>query len=183
MHGRRVVDVADAGDTVAADAIVCRDPGWTLRISVADCVPVLLADPSTGAIAAVHAGWRGTVAGVIEATVEAVRNRFGVDATNLHAALGPSISHEHYQVGLEVVEAFDAAGFPSSIVTADPERADRARLSVAGAVRFSLERSGVAASKIYEGDWCTAADPDRFYSHRRDGGVTGRHWAVIASAA
>lgn len=181
VHGRRVVDVEDADDTVEADAIVCTAPGWTLRISVADCVPVLLTDPVSGAIAAVHAGWRGTVAGVIGATIEALRDRAGVEAATLHAALGPNISKPQYQVGFEVVDAFAAAGFPASIVAPDPERADRARLSVAAAVRFALERSGVQAPRIYEGGWCTASDPDRFYSHRRDGGITGRHWAVVAS--
>lgn len=180
VHGRRVVDVREAGDDVEADAIVCAEPGWTLRISMADCVPVLLVDPVSGAIAVIHAGWRGTVAGVIEATIDRLQG-LGVAPSTLHAALGPNISRDAYQVGGEVVDAFLRAGFPASLAVEDPERSDRARLSVAGAVRISLERAGVPAERIREGGWCTASDEDRFYSHRRDGAATGRHWAVLTS--
>lgn len=183
VHGRRVVEASDAGDHVEADGIVAVDPGWTLRIAVADCVPVLLGDPVGGAVAAVHAGWRGTVAGVVHAAVEGLRRAADVDPASLHAALGPSISGPMYQVGPEVVEAFAEAGFPATIVAPDPRRSDRWRLSMPDAVRFALVRAGLDATRVHAGGWCTASDPERFFSHRRDGAVTGRHWAVVASGS
>lgn len=183
VHGRRVVAASEAGDDVEADAIVAVAPGWTLRVGAADCVPLLLGDPASGAVAAVHAGWRGAVAGIVEAAVERLGRDVGSDPSSMHAAVGPSISGPQYQVGPELVEAFADAGFPASIVAPDPHRADRWRLSVPEAVRFALQRAGLAQGRVHVGGWCTASDPERFYSHRRDRGVTGRHWAVVASAA
>ena len=118
---------------------------------------------------------------MVEAAVGRLCRDADVDPGTLHAALGPSISGPMYQVGPEVVEAFAAAGFPASIATRDPERSDRSRLSVPEAVRFALVRAGLDRDKVHAGGWCTASDPERFFSHRRDGAVTGRHWAVIAS--
>jgi YfiH family protein len=175
------VDAHEAGEEVRADALVAREPGWTLRISIADCVPLLLAAPDHGVVAAVHAGWRGTADGIVAATLRHLRERAGVPATELHAAIGPAISAARYQVGPEVVEALRAAGAPASVATADPEVDGRFRASVPDAVRALLIRGGVAAERIHAGSWCTASDPRRFYSHRRDAGRTGRHWALIAT--
>jgi YfiH family protein len=181
VHGVRVVDAREAGEDVRADAIVAREPGWTLRISVADCVPLLLAAPSRGVVAAVHAGWRGTAAGIVAATLRHLRDRTGVGPDDLHAAIGPAISGPRYQVGPEVVAALLEAGAPASVATPDPEEEGRFRASVPDAVRALLIQEGVAAERIHDGGWCTASDPERFYSHRRDGGRTGRHWALIAT--
>jgi YfiH family protein len=181
VHGTRVVDASEAGEDVAADALVASEPGWTLRISVADCVPLLLAAPERGVVAAVHAGWRGTAAGIVAATLSHLHDRFGVRPGELHAAIGPAISGPRYQVGPEVVLALREAGAPASVATADAEADGRYRVSVPEAVRALLIRGGVAADRIHAGRWCTASDPERFYSHRRDAGRTGRHWALIAT--
>lgn len=183
VHGTTVVDAADAGDDVQADAIVATVPGWTLRISVADCVPLLLAAPGRGVVAAVHAGWRGTVAGVVTATLDHLRDRAGVEPSELYAAIGPAISGPRYQVGADVADAFSSAGLPSELVVPDRDAPGRWRASVPGAVRWQLGRAGVAAARIHDVGACTASDPDRFFSHRRDHGATGRHWALIASPA
>ena len=181
VHGTRVVDVREAGDDVAADALVASEPGWTLRVSVADCVPLLLVAPQRGVVAAVHAGWRGTAAGIVAATVRHLRDRTGVPPGELHAAIGPAISGPRYQVGAEVVAALREAGAPGSVAVPDPEEEGRFRASVPDAVRALLLQEGVAAERIHDGGWCTASDAERFYSHRRDGGRTGRHWALIAT--
>ena len=180
VHGTRVVDARYAGEDVAADALVASEPGWTLRISVADCVPLLLVAPERGVVAAVHAGWRGTAAGIVAATLGHLLDGFGVRPGELHAAIGPAISGPRYQVGPEVVRALREAGAPASVATPDAEE-DRFRASVPEAVRALLIGGGVAAERIHAGGWCTATDSDRFYSHRRDAGRTGRHWALIAT--
>lgn len=179
VHGARVVEASEAGPHVRADAIVSDDPGWTLAVSIADCVPVLLHDPGGGAVAAVHAGWRGTAAGVVEAAVAELRARYGSRPVDLVAAIGPSISGSAYQVGPEVVEAFLGAGMPRDLAVPDPSEAHRYRLSVAGGVRHALGRAGLAPERILEGGWCTVSRPDLFFSHRRDAGTSGRHWALI----
>ena len=181
VHGTRVVDAAEAGDDVEADAMVATEPGWTLAISVADCVPVLLADPARGAVAAAHAGWRGLVAGVVEATVAAMAERSGSRPGDLWAAVGPHVTAPRYQVGREVVEAFAEHGFAAAHAKPDPAAEGRFLLSLGGAVREALARAGVAQDRVASGGWCTAEDPATFFSHRRDRGRTGRHWALVRS--
>lgn len=181
VHGTRVVDAADAGDDVDADAMVAAEPGWTLAVSVADCVPVLLADPASGAVAAAHAGWRGLVAGVVEATVAALAARVGGSSGDLRAAVGPHVTAARYQVGPEVVEAFAEHGFAARHARPDPRAEGRFLLSLGGAVREALARAGVDEGRVATGGWCTAGDPATFFSHRRDGGRTGRHWALVRS--
>lgn len=179
VHGAQVVDARDAGPEVRADGIVTDDPAWTLAISAADCVPVLLLDPACGAVAAVHAGWRGVVAGVVDAGVQALSRRYGTRPDRVRVAIGPHISGPRYQVGPEVVEAFTSAGFPDGIARPDPSAPGRSLLSVDAAVRVALARSGVRPGHVADGGWCTASDPRRFFSHRRDHGSTGRHWALV----
>lgn len=181
VHGTRVVDAAEAGDDVEADAMVATEPGWTLAISVADCVPVLLVDPARGAVAAAHAGWRGLVAGVVEATVAALAERSGSRPGELRAAVGPHVTAARYQVGPEVVEAFTEHGFAAGHARPDPAAEGRFLLSLGGVVRDALARAGVAEDRVASGVWCTAGDPRTFFSHRRDRGRTGRHWALVRS--
>ncbi len=179
VHGTRVVEASEAGPEVRADALTSDDPAWTLAISVADCVPVLLVDPQRGAVAAVHAGWRGAVAGVAEAAVTALADRYGSRPERLWAAIGPHVSGPRYQVGPEVVDAVRDAGYRGDHVRPDPDRTGRFRLSVGGVVREALAAAGVAGERVVDGGWCTVSDAQRFFSHRRDRGRTGRHWALV----
>jgi hypothetical protein len=179
VHGVRVVEAARAGDDVEADAVVAVEPGWTLAISVADCVPVLLLDPARGAAAAAHAGWRGLAAGVVEAAVAALTERTGGRPVDVWAAVGPHVSGPRYQVGPEVVEAVRDAGLHGPHTRPDPDAPGRFLLSLGGAVGEALGRAGVPADRVATGPWCTAGDPARFFSHRRDRGRTGRHWALL----
>jgi YfiH family protein len=165
VHGRRVL-CADAprGEVPEADAVVVREPHRPAAVLVADCVPIALSGP--GVAAAIHAGWRGLCAGVIEAAVEAAGAAGGLSPLSaLSAWIGPSIGPCCYEVGVEVPEQF-AVGHPSA-----PDCCDR----VGGTLRFDLRRAAAAVLEAcgvaVAGDLdlpCTCCDP-RFFSHRRDG--------------
>ncbi len=166
-----------------ADILATDDPSVALAVQVADCVPLLLADRQTGAVAAVHAGWRGTAAGAAPAAVTALVREFGARPDRLVAAQGPSIGPCCYTVGEELVDAFRAGGFARSVdrwfVRDD---AGGLKLDVWAANRDQLVSSGVPAAAIHAADLCTSSRPDLFASYRRDGSGTGRIAAVIRSS-
>ncbi len=175
---RTEVPAAATRSAVEADAILSDRPDALLMIRVADCVPVLLADVSGQYIAAIHAGWRGLVAGVIPQTVEALRRRFGLAGGDLRAAIGPCISAAHFEVGPEVAQAFVQAGLEHVVVAVDGH--PRPHIDLSQAAFAQLRGAGVQARDIDASDRCTFRDQEEFYSHRRDAGRTGRQAAVIA---
>lgn len=183
VHGTQVRVAGSDHAGQDGDAIVGDDPGWLLVVSAADCLPLLLLDRRRGAVAAAHAGWRGTVGGVVPAVLEAMATRFGSDLGDLSAWLGPSIRGRNYQVGPEVVEAAVRAGAPEEAIWADPSVAGRWRLDVATVVRHQLQDAGVAPGAVEVSPTCTFEAAERCFSHRRDRGLTGRHWAVIRAAS
>jgi len=179
VHGIEVAtfeqspSMTEAATTAArpiADAAVTRMAGVVLAIQVADCLPVLLTDDEGLVLGAAHAGWRGLVGGVLERTVEAM----GVPGSHLRAWLGPSIGPAHFEVGEEVREAFTAAGDSASAFVPNPR--GRWQCDLPALARARLRRLGV--TRIAGGEWCTAADPMRFFSHRRDQ-RTGRMAALL----
>jgi polyphenol oxidase len=180
VHGAAVFEAAKGVTGREGDALISDDPGWLLAVSAADCLPVILVDVRRGAVAAVHAGWRGVVAGVAAAAVQALGRRYGSDPADLQAWLGPAIQGPCYQVGPEVVAAVRAdPTVPAAIAWPDPGSAGRWRLDVPGAVRAQLEAAGLAPAAIAASATCTHCAADRCFSHRRDAGRTGRHWAVV----
>jgi polyphenol oxidase len=193
VHGTSVL-VVRAGDRAPeslndperphADAVVTVDPQAAIAVQVADCVPLLLADPVTGAVAAVHAGWRGTAAAVIRCALDALASQFGTRAADVTAAIGPSIRACCYQVGPDVRDAFARNGFDPDVLDRwfQAEReGDRLRLDVPRANRDQLIAAGVGAANIGDCGLCTACHPALFFSYRRDGALTGRLAAVIRS--
>ena len=177
VHGDRVV-VAEPGlHDVEADAAVTSEPDLLLTINTADCLPILVHDPVTGSVGAAHAGWRGTVKYIAAKLVEALSAHYGSSPADLRVALGPAIQQRSYQVGLEVKQVFDEHGFPPEVCTPDAE--GRWRLDVPGANRFVLLEAGVRDENIYTFEDCTLEQPERFYSHRRDGRARGAHWSAI----
>jgi YfiH family protein len=165
-----------------ADIALTDDPSVALAIQVADCVPLLLADGRTGAVAAVHAGWRGTATGAAGVAVEALVREFGARPDRLVVAQGPSIGPCCYVVGDELADAFRAGGFGSSIERwFSRDDAGSLRLDVWAANRDQLIASGVPAAAIHQANLCTSSRPDLFASYRRDGPGTGRIAAVIRS--
>ncbi len=179
VHGVRVLRGRPSWFAEEADAVVSNTPGLALIISTADCLPVLFYDPATGAVGAAHCGWRGTVQGIAAATVQKLTELYGSDPADLRVAFGPGISRPNYQVGTEVIGTFQEAGFPE--VVYEPDGNGRFLLDVAAANRWALLKLGIDPVNLWESGVCTYADPERFFSHRRDRGRTGRHWAVIVA--
>jgi len=176
VHGARAVRAAGASAPAEeADAIVSSAPGVAACVSVADCVPVLLADPATGAVAAVHAGWRGTVARAAEEGVRALVRETGAPAERLLASIGPSIGPCCYEVSADVADRF-AAGIGPSVV----RRGATLRVDLWGANVAVLREAGVRERSVEVLGRCTSCERELFYSHRRDAGRTGRHLAFVA---
>lgn len=199
VHGREVVVVLHGGarsgpasDTetgiLEADILVSDDPGRALLVRVADCVPLLIADRRTGAVAAVHAGWRGTAAGAAVAAVEALGREWGSRAEDLVAAIGPAIGPCCYEVGTDVVDAFAAAGHPRHLIdrwfqARPPALGDPTppplRFDVPGANRDQLALTGVPEVQIHVAGLCTAMHLDLLTSHRAEKNGAGRLAGVI----
>ncbi|MFO0874302.1 MAG: peptidoglycan editing factor PgeF [Phycisphaerales bacterium] len=183
VHGAEVAVVDSAwdartlGGAPAADAAITRERGRALLVRVADCVPLLLACPRTGAVAAIHAGWRGIVAGVIGATIHAMRRHFDVDPAHCVAAIGPCIGVDAFEVGEEVATSLAEIGLASTIRrgAAWP----RPHVDLFAAARHQLVAAGVSRARIDGEPLCTSANRDLFFSHRRDNGRTGRMAAAI----
>jgi YfiH family protein len=152
-----------AGVLGAGDALIENTPGAVVAVRTADCIPILLADERLRAVAAVHAGWRGTAAHIVERALEAMRERFGTAPGDVHAAIGPGIGLCCYEVGPEVAAQFGAQG--------------RAHIDLAGENRRQLLDSGVTAQRIYASNLCTKCRPEDFHSFRRDGEAAGRLFA------
>jgi YfiH family protein len=187
VHGAAVavVRAGDDPDAIAAtdaDALCSGDARVPLGVFVADCVPALIADPRTGAVAAVHAGWRGTVAGVLPAAVRALRDRFGANPGDLRVALGPAIGRCCFEVGAEVVAAFEPAlaGMDGGVVHPSPRGVEgKWHIDLRLANRLLLERAGVAPDAIDASSECTHCDRLRFYSYRRDRDRGGQQMGVV----
>jgi YfiH family protein len=164
VHGAKAVLAAEAAGQ-EADALVARAGDGAVGVRVADCVPVLVADPASGAVAAIHAGWRGVVGGVLGAGVELLGGR------GLVAAIGPCIGACCFEVGRDVGEKL---GFVVG------ETGDKAYVDLRAAVRAQLRALGLADGSIEDVAGCTKHDPERFHSYRRDGANSGRMLAAIA---
>ena len=177
VHSARVIEGTPTWFEQEADASVTDDPDLLLAISVADCSPLLFHDPIREVVGAAHCGWRGTVGGIAREVVQRMGELYGSSPEDIRVAIGPGISVACYQVGEEVVRAFRDAGFPGGVSYPDDE--GRFRLDIAAANLWMLERAGVPGENIWTSSWCTYSDSARFYSHRRDAGKTGRHWAAI----
>jgi polyphenol oxidase len=165
-----------------ADILVTDDPSVALAIQVADCVPLLMADTRSGAVAAVHAGWRGTAAGAARAAVATLGREFGAEPGDLVVAQGPSIGPCCYVVGDELIDTFRRGGFARDIDRWFTRgEAGDLRLDLWAANRDQLRACGVPSGAVHEAGLCTASHPDLFASFRRDGPGTGRIAAVIRS--
>ena len=146
-----------------ADALVTATPGLAISVLTADCAPVLLADPKGAVIGAAHAGWRGALSGVLDATVSAMEG-LGARRANIHAVIGPCISQRAYEVGPEFLDTFLAEDTVNDQFFA-AGRGDRLQFDLVGYGLHRLRQAGIA-SATWTGH-CTYSDPVRFYSYRR----------------
>lgn len=159
-----------------ADGIITDQRGVALVMRFADCVPLLYHDPVRGVIGLAHAGWRGTVKGIASAMIHAMRSSYGTRPQDVCVVIGPSISQAHFQVGEEVVEAFDQRFGQDGLVRRD-ERDGTAYVDLWRANELELRAAGVEQIEIM--GLCTYARADEFFSHRAHRGRTGRFGVVM----
>jgi YfiH family protein len=185
VHGAKVARAGgDREATLAeeADAIVAfpstdpHMPALAVGVRVADCVPVLVGDAHTGAVVAIHAGWRGLVSGVVAAGVGALR---ATERSKLVAAIGPSIGPCCFEVGADVAGKIAIACGDGDVVVREDAERRKAFVDLRRAIRVELRREGLSDANIEDVGGCTRCDPDQFFSFRRDGEKSGRHLAVI----
>jgi YfiH family protein len=184
VHGARVVRVERGKDhdhNLKADVLVGDDAERALTVRVADCVPVLLASEDGKVVAAVHAGWRGVIAGAVTGAMEEMKRWRGVPGGRVVAAIGPGIGFEAFEVGGEVIDEFERAFGKEAPVR---RRGDgKGNVDLREAIQRQLIGAGVREENIDGTDRCTYRHVEEFFSHRRDRGITGRMAGVIAAAA
>jgi YfiH family protein len=177
VHGTRVSTPSDRSNE--ADAIVSNIPGEVLAIMTADCLPVLFANKAGTVVGAAHAGWRGLCAGVLENTVTAMQKLAGnVGAGEISAWLGPAIGPQTFEVGRDVVQAFQDSeiAYLKDAFIPIPQKPKKYLANIYSLARSRLQTIGV--HQIEGGQFCTVTQADRFFSYRRDG-VTGRFASLI----
>lgn len=180
VHGAHIVDVAAMDDvvqtrTIEADALVTRAESVAVAVRTADCLPVLLAHPQSGSVAAVHAGWRGAAAGIVSRTVARLEAQ-GCPRAEIVAAIGPHIRACCFEVGDEVIAALNAS---SGTDVRRRGRSEQPHADLSAAVRAQLANAGV--TQLDEVIACTHCDTHRFHSFRRDGKQSGRLLSVIVA--
>jgi YfiH family protein len=178
VHGADVVEARaeqSAEETRAgrADALIAREAGVAVGVRTADCVPILVADPASGAVAAIHAGWRGVVGRVIPGAIE----RLGGDRGSLLAVIGPHIRLASFEVSDDVAAQIAGASSPDVVVPRDP----RPHVDLVLAVREQLHALGIALWNFEDVGGDTFVEAQRFHSHRRDGERSGRQLSVIVA--
>ncbi|HUI68359.1 MAG TPA: peptidoglycan editing factor PgeF [Nitrospirota bacterium] len=181
VHGDHIVKVDDQNfnktKTVQADAMITNTLEMAIGVETADCVPVLLVDPLTPAVGAVHAGWRSTVKRIVQKAVTKMQNEFGSDPSRMIAAIGPTIGPECYEVDEPVMgpvrETFSLWKEAASARGGDKWSLDLVKLN-----RFELAQIGLSAKNVHSLGLCTSCRSDLFYSFRAEG-RTGRMLSVI----
>jgi YfiH family protein len=179
VHSTRIVNVTRNTPKELlqeTDALITRDEGVCIAVMSADCVPILLYDKKNNAVGAVHSGWRGTVARILEKTLHEMRRLFGTKGDDIRAGIGPSVSQEAYEVGEEVVnEVKQSFGQDNDLLI--PVGGSKARLDLWKANKLQLMEFGVASENIEISDLCTVKNNNYFFSARK--GDTGRFAAGI----
>lgn len=189
VHGRTVLVVRTSEECRAAtrqglrdaDAIAGAVPGVVATVRVADCLPILLASADGSVVAAIHAGWRGTAAGIIGEAVRTLRREWGLAPDSLVAAVGPSIGACCYQVGPDVAAAFASAGWDDGARARwfRPDVDSRFRLDLWTAAVDQLVAEGLSADAVHASRLCTACHLDTLFSYRAEGPKAGRLFGII----
>lgn len=156
------------------DALITNQKNICIGITTADCVPVLVYDSDKEILAAVHAGWKGTVAKIAGKTVMKMIEAFGCNPDNLYIGIGPCISQKHFEVGDEVVDAFEKADFPMDEISYRNKETGKAHIDLQQANKLILIETGIPEENIEEANLCTFSHPDKFFSARRQTIHSGR---------
>src|SRR5207248_5049020 len=170
VHSDVAIHADRSGSSLEGDALLSDAPGRIVGVKTADCVPILLADERHRAVAAVHAGWRGTASGIVQKTIAAMAARWNTRPADLHAAIGPAIGACCYEVGPEVAVQFTGV-------------AERAHIDLAEANRRELLAAGVDPTHIWTAGLCTFCHADQFHSFRRDPEAAARLISFIRVTA
>lgn len=173
VHGAGVLHATSPGGAEGYDALVTQTPGVFLAVSVADCVPVLVYDPKRRAVAAIHAGWRGAAAGLVGKALRLMAERFGTEGADCLAYVGTCIDECSFEVGPEV-----AAAFHPAFKRLDPDRG-KYLVDLKKACAAQLRDFGIPERAIEVSPFSTVLHNGDYFSHRKEGGVTGRMMAVI----
>ncbi len=176
-HSDRVVVVTSENYTNTiddTDALITNEPGLFICVQTADCVPILLFDPQNKVVAAIHAGWKGTISKIAKKTVQQMTETFGCNPDDIVAGIGPSIHMHAYEVGPEVVSAVEASfsNYPALLKPSMNE--GKAYFDLWEANQTVLMESGISEKNIELMGLCSFEQADLFYSARRDGADTGR---------
>lgn len=173
VHGNDVLVVNEAVTNEKYDAQITNKPNVYLAVSVADCTPILIHDEKENAIAAIHAGWKGTVGKIVSNTLHKMQKSFGTKGEDCKAFIGTCISYENFEVGDDVAKHFDDS----------MKRFDEQKLKwfvdLKSANKQQLIDFGMLSQNIEISSYCTVKNNDLFFSHRKEKGVTGRMMAVI----
>lgn len=177
VHGTEVLYATEAGRFTGFDALVTNVPGLLVGVTVADCVPVLLYDSEHQAVAAIHAGWRGTVGNIVTRTLEAMQRHFGTQASHCYAYIGTCIDACSFEVGPEVAEQF-----APSVKRMDAA-SGKGFVDLKAANFALLTEAGIPAHQIEQSIWSTVTHNTDYFSYRAEQGQTGRMLAVIGTKA
>jgi YfiH family protein len=170
VHSDQVNVITSFADGLVGDALITDSKNVCLAVSVADCLPIFICDPSNQAFGVVHAGWKGTLKGITGACVERMQTEFGSDPGNMSALLGPAIGPCCFEVSSEVAHRFEELL---------PESVSGSHVNLHKANKLALE--GLGVSSVASDPICTSCNQELFFSHRRDKGATGRMLALIGT--
>ena len=184
VHGSDILVIDEPNEDyshflgVEADALITNQPGVMIGVCVADCAPILLLDPDKQVVAAVHAGWQGTVQKLASKAVAGMKSMFGCDPKRLQAAIGPCIGKCCYEVDAPVRQAFTQSGIPWDAF-AEQSGEGKWRLDLSAANRDLLISAGLTAESVQVSEMCVSCHRELFFSYRRDNGETGRQMGFI----
>ena len=189
IHSADVNSINDEAAAQAApvvcDALTTHLPRTLLAIQTADCMPILLGDQRTRAVAAAHAGWRGTLSGIVARTLERMQHAYGTRSEDVLAAFGPTIQAPNFEVGPEVIAQFEAAFAFAPLAVSQRKPTGQAHLDLAFINRQLLQNAGVPTEQIFDCGLCTVERNDLFFSYRKERGAeqpVGRMMGVIGRA-
>lgn len=173
VHGTEILNATEPGRFDGYDALMTNKPGLLIGVSIADCVPILIYDQQQQAVAAIHAGWRGTVGGIVAKTLQAMQHQFGTQAVNCYAYVGTCIDESSFVVGQEVADQFDGA------FKRVDSYSDTIFVNLKSANTRQLTDFGIPTAQISISTFSTVLNNEDYFSHRAEQGQTGRMLAVI----